>query len=408
MRRCRRRRGLLTLPLVASATLLPAVVRASAAGLPPIDDPAERWLGSMWIPSDGRLRSKAEIRAALHGKRILCLGDSLGRRLGATLAAVLASADEEDLAMQVLDDHDLLSLGMHGLHIYDGVPEGDRVAFQWAPMLHDLRAAAEQMIRELSENSGTTTTAAGTTTASILPADGLPYTDIVVAIGVHDAMMPFRPEHVQADVKKSMALFGQSVAQWGTRVIWRTSPYRWETETGPAWIYQKEEGDDTARCGPGRDKHDDPVRCHQLQEPQYSREVNARLESINDWIRHSFLVYQDTVDVTTPAAGAGAMRLVEFAWEVAPRSIGKARLAGDSAEHFSSLARMVCIQMLVRTWIELANNPDEPEVRALDSDQAHALEAQDVENLEGEGPSPTPPSTAEAKRVLDVLLRGAS
>ena len=24
-----------------------------------VDGPAERWLGSMWIPSDGRLRSKA-------------------------------------------------------------------------------------------------------------------------------------------------------------------------------------------------------------------------------------------------------------------------------------------------------------------------------------------------------------
>ena len=67
---------------------------------------------------------------------------------------------------------------------------------------------------------------------------------------------------------------------------------------------------------------------------------------------------------------------------------------------------MVCIQMLVRTWIELANDPDGPEVRALDSDQAHVEEAQAVKNLEGEGPTLTPPSTAEAKRVLDVLLRG--
>ena len=348
-----------------------------------VDGPAERWLGSMWIPSDGRLRSKAEIRAALRRKRILFIGDSLGRRLAATLAAVLASADTEDLAAQVLDDHALLSLGMHNRHVYKkGLPEGNLIAFQWAPMLHDLRTAAQEMLEESS-------------------ADRIPYTDIVVAVGVHDAMMPFTSSNVQADIRGGMALFGQMARQWGTRVIWRTSPYRWDNNTGPVWIYQEKEGEDTALCPPGKATHDDETRCHVMQEPQYSREVNNRLESINIWIRHAWVRYRETV---APRA-KGDVWLVDFAREVAPRSIGKARLAGDSPAHFSSLARMVCIQMLVRKWTEITAG-DSQEIRALDSEQAHVLEAQQVENLEdGEGSTTNLPN-AEAQRVLGVLLRG--
>ena len=385
-------RHALSMAIATLALLTAMAAKPTSAGI--TDDPVERWLGSMWIPSDGKLHSKAEIRAALQGKRVLFLGDSLGRRLGATLAAILASADTDDLGAQVLDNHDLLSLGMHSEHVYkNGLPEGDLIAFQWAPMLRDLRLAAQEMEKELSRSAATVTTA---------PTDRIMYTDVVVAVGLHDAMMPFASSDVQADIQASMALFGQMTLKWGLRVIWRTSPYRWDTNIGPVWIYQEKEGDDTSHCPPGDKYHDDANRCHAMQEPQYSREVNTRLESINNWIRRAWVTYQDTRIGPT----LGDMRLVEFAQEVAPRSIGKARLAGDSPEHFSSLARMVCIQMLVRTWIEIADDANETQVRALDSEKAQGFETQQVEGIEGGEGITKPSPTAEEHRVLGLLLRG--
>ena len=124
--------------------------------------------------------------------------------------------------------------------------------------------------------------------------------------------------HSHARNSSARCLKWQMARQWGTRVIWRTSPYRWDNNTGPVWIYQEKEGEDTALCPPGKATHDDETRCHVMQEPQYSREVNNRLESINIWIRHAWVRYRETV---APRA-KGDVWLVDFAREVAPRSIG--------------------------------------------------------------------------------------
>ena len=195
---------------------------------------------------------------------MLVIGDSLSRRLTASLAQILNDNEGTDLLDSVMDNGEIMGRGGHG-HYDWHVPSG-RLQYQWAPHAKDVASHVRQ-------------------------ADLSDYTDVVVAIGVHDAEHP--PASIESDVRHALDALK---ALQRTNVIWRTAP-----------------------------QMDNP------HDPKLTAEVNARLRRLNTIVLN---------------ADAPHVRGIDVATILGPKSIGKERLKGDTYEHFGTIARMVEIQSI--------------------------------------------------------------
>eukprot|EP00941_MAST-03F_sp_MAST-3F-sp1_P000274 g274.t1 len=251
--------------------------------------PSSFWgefLGGLWIPRrpGKKLYGASEIRSVVGSRSILFIGDSLSRRLTATLFGVLEIAKERsDVSLdssseRFWENPELLGSGGHYEYTFRVPPAN--LNFKWAPLLSEL----------LSE-------------LQLIQAGHYPkITDIVIALGVHDAMEKgFNVNTMKVLVTKVFEILAKIAKARKIRIIWRTSPFRWRVE----------END--------------------------NKFVNNNLLVLNNYVRQQKGVYDNVV-------------IVDFAREIAVKSIGKQRFVGDSGEHFNVNARMVCLEMLVRTW----------------------------------------------------------
>lgn len=229
------------------------------------------WVGDVWLPPNGKIYSILEIQHTFEKRRVLVIGDSLSRRLTASLAQILNDKDGTDLLDSVTDNRGIRGRGGHGQYEWN-VPSG-RLHYQWAPHAKDVASFVRHS--DLSD-----------------------YTDVVVAIGVHDAEEP--PSSIQGDVRRALDAL-KTLKR--TNVIWRTAP-----------------------------RMDNP------RNPKLTQDVNARLRRMNSIVLN---------------ADAPHVRVIDVATILDPKSVGKERLKGDSNEHFGNIARMVEIQTITHEFYSL-------------------------------------------------------
>ena len=148
-------------------------------------------MGDTWIPPNGKLYTVPEIHQVFSDRRVLIIGDSLARRLTATLATVLAIESNADLLDSDIDNKSTLGYGGHGSAEYN---QG-RLRFQWAPFARDV--------------------------ANLGHRDDLArFSTVVVALGVHDAEEP--NPNVMRDFKSALAALEASSPP---EIVWRTAPF---------------------------------------------------------------------------------------------------------------------------------------------------------------------------------------
>ena len=226
-----------------------------------------RWVGDVWLPPKGKLYSIPEIQKTFERRRVLVLGDSLARRLTATLALIVNDEGSNDLLDSAVDEGSRLNRGGHG-HYEWSVPSGV-LRYQWTPHARDIASYVDRT--DISN-----------------------YTDVIIAIGVHDAE---RPSTVSIEDDINSAL--RALVSSGANVIWRTAP-----------------------------NMDDP------RNPIYTKLVNTRLRKFNSIVMN---------------AEAPGVCVIDVASTLATKSMGQERLKGDTPEHFGNIARMVEIQTITHS-----------------------------------------------------------
>jgi hypothetical protein len=227
-------------------------------------------------------------------RRILVIGDSLGRRASSTLAFLLekfARGDNEDVSVAALDrdaDNSYFHVGFNP-HEYNVSTKG--LHFRWAPMFHSLSKvlcahdAKENGLRGVS--------------------------DVVIFAGFHDSASIFWPNttSIILDSRKRYEFHAQTIdnvlnciheSNSDARVFWRTAPYAYfNYSTG------------------------------------HTAAVNNEVQQVNKFARaeclnHSYCTLVD------------AEKLLRH------KSVGAERIAGDTGAHYGSLARLAVIQLLLR------------------------------------------------------------
>jgi hypothetical protein len=252
------------------------------------------WQGDFWVPPDGRVYTPSALHSVLQNRRVLMLGDSLGRRTASTLGLLLAKfaqGDSEDISVAALDsdaDQSHATIGT-GEHEYMNVSIGG-LHFRWAPKFDSIR-------KEVCAPGASGKLLGGVS-------------DVVIFAGIHDSAAIFLPNttaikddnrryetHKQSIVSALNCIHG---ANSTTRVFWRTAPYAY---------FDYSSG--------------------------HTHAVNKEVHEVNKIARVECLKrkYCTLVD---------AEKLLQH------RSLGVERINGDSAEHFGSLARLVLIQLVVR------------------------------------------------------------
>ena len=295
---------------------------ASSQSLPVVEasPPWARWIGGVWIPKPGnKMYNANEMLNIFDQRSVLVLGDSLGRRLSATLAAIVVVGSNDKSASfpnSLVENKDLLAEGGHEEIAY---PLGDgkgKILFQWAPQVTDLifrlKAIDEQHTDANRPN----------------------YTDIVVCLGIHDSMQ-FKEllPALHSEIKEAMGLLEKIAIEQHVRVVWRTSPYRW-----------KKDGTSNSPGATGIGNVPENTAVENFEEPKYSMDTNKRMVKFNSFARQ--------YELHKPVKERHVF-ILEFGREMAPRSVGAARtetVGGDSFEHFNIYGRMVCVQMLMHTW----------------------------------------------------------
>ena len=232
-----------------------------------------RWVGDVWLPPNGRMYTIKEIQHTFHKRRLLIIGDSLARRLTSTLALILNGDTSSDLLDNEVDNEVTLGVGHHDEKKWD-VPSGQLV-FKWAPHARDV----ESYLTKAMESFG--------------------YSDVIVAIGVHDAEKP--TTSTEQDLQKALDSL-RLLHELGVNILWRTTPLI-----------------------------DDP------KHPDTTNEVNRRINRINSFV----------LKVLPPHIG-----IVDISSTLANKSLGMDRLKGNSAEHFSNIARVVQIQTITHELLK--------------------------------------------------------
>ena len=289
-----------------------------------IDPPWTRWVGGVWIPKPGwKMYTPHEIALQFNQpepRRILILGDSLGRRLTATLAAIIevSSTDNDNvnnnqiagsLPSSLVENKQLLNFGAHKSVSY----LNERITFQWNPTVVNLLTT----LKNLDLSTANT------------------FTDLLICIGIHDSMEQvddvfFDMNVLKQMLEESLELLNKIAIDHNIRVIWRTTPYRW-----------KQEGTSTS-----------PQSKQKYQEPKYSMETNRRVVKFNSIVREWVLNNQNEASPEKERH----VYVMEFGREMAPNSIGiesdalRDDTGGPSPEHFNIRGRMVCVEMLMHTW----------------------------------------------------------
>ena len=269
-----------------------------------------RWIGGVWIPKTGsKLYNAHEIATTLENRSLLVLGDSLGRRLAATLAAIIQASGEDSSALptSLAENEKLLNLGAHG-EVKFNLKNSD-VTFRWVPHAIDLVESLEALALALDDPSSINT-----------------FTDIVICIGIHDAMDLKETDFtvLKKTINDAMTLLEKLAVDKNIRVIWRTAPYRWKV-------------DGISKASNGGS----------YTEPDYSMTVNRRVVKLNSFVREWELGRK---------VEDRHVYVMEFGREMAPKSVGHesilshAGTSQSSPEHFNIYGRMVCVEMLMHTW----------------------------------------------------------
>lgn len=247
------------------------------------------WEGDFWIPPGGKIYDMQEMLNLLKPRNVLVYGDSLGRRMSSTLAFLLQkyhgnSPDDISGAEIDQDASDSMKVTGHGNHAYDTPIKG--LVFEWSPQLEHVHEKSCAVEHAVS------------------PA----VTDVIIDIGIHDSerswagrnSSAYRYEEYMNGTHNALTCLTRGSKR---KVFWRTAPYAYFGGT-PAGRNQ------TARI--------------ELETQLFNRAAR------------------------TVCARFAQCVIVDAELLLRHKSVGADRLAGDSPEHFGSVARLAMIQLLLR------------------------------------------------------------
>lgn len=162
------------------------------------------WVGDVWVPP-WRLYNITEIVAAMQGQRIAIFGDSLNRRLTATLADLIMASMNGSGNIRDLDSE--LGNGAHDFYDWSPRINASGVAglhYTWLPISHEMRAY-------LSGDEGTR--------------KGRPtyerYSILIFSAGVHNA----EKQIGFGEMELAKKLCELAMANEDKLFIWRSAPY---------------------------------------------------------------------------------------------------------------------------------------------------------------------------------------
>ncbi|GMI42502.1 hypothetical protein TrCOL_g5172 [Triparma columacea] len=243
-----------------------------------------QWLGNTYVPATGRMFSSPEISSIFDGRCVVLLGDSLTRRLAATLSIFLGaqhSSSDTDVHWKDLNDGKLLSAGFHSKYNYNvTIP---CLSFKWAPSVTDV----ENYLIMIGENE-----------------EGWnDYTDIIIGIGVHDAVH-MEQGLIEEGLVRVFDLLSNNERLGEMDIVWRTAPY-----------------------AGGKPKSANPT--------------NEKVRLLNSYARREFGKVGENV------------RMLDLEAIMETKSWGDDRVGvdGDTVNHFSVEARVAFIQALVNVML---------------------------------------------------------
>jgi hypothetical protein len=233
------------------------------------------WVGNTWKPNDGKFYSDDQVASKLKKKCIAFIGDSLGRRLSATYAVILGYGTGSNRIENLKKAE---AMGGHSTIIWK-VNNVSCLHFHWAPRLHDLY------------------------NISCVHGIGPRYTDVIVAIGNHDAAYSSnagRP-YIRSEIGKSIRCLINRTSTSNPngktrRVYWRTAPNSY---------YENQE--ETTR-------------------------VNNFLHTLN-------------ANASAACTSHEGCVVLDAATLLEPRSLGDNRIRGDTPHHYGSDARVAILQL---------------------------------------------------------------
>jgi len=264
------------------------------------------WVESSWIPRHGVIYDANTIQKTLRGRCILVIGDSLGRRLGATLFA--AWAHNQSIAnVESTLAHQYLLAGGHSHWDYDfskhssDQPSSSCLTWLWAPTFVDVLEGKHDAVNLTR------------------------YSDIIVAMGIHDAQNVVKyhePPQLEAWQNQTCHTLRLSLEQLirypPVNLIWRSAPYAWSAGNNNTKLRWEEEDFDG-------------------------------IDSINHCARREIerLKVEKRIGNDNNPANKTLINYVAFHESLMGRDYGPNRLTGDSPEHLDDLARFIAVQEIV-------------------------------------------------------------
>lgn len=247
------------------------------------------WEGDFWIPPNGQIYDMQMMFDILKDRQILVFGDSLGRRMSSSLTFLLQKYHgdtEEDISAAEIDKDATVSMQIigHGNHVFEVPIRG--LTFEWSPLLANVVEKSCAVEHPVSPT----------------------VSDVVIDIGIHDSERPLAGRNIK-QLRYEEYLNGTHSALTcltrapQRRVFWRTAPYAYFGGT--------------------------------------------------DVDRIRTMVIEEETQIFNRAARTACSRfprctIVDAELLLRHKSVGPDRLAGDSPEHFGSVARLAMIQLLLR------------------------------------------------------------
>lgn len=254
------------------------------------------WEGDFWIPPDGQIFDMRQMFDILKDRQLLVYGDSLGRRMCSTLAFLLQKYQDnivDDISAADIDADAATSLQTVGHGSHTYEVQTKGLRYEWSPLLANVESKSCSV-----ENP-------------IDPA----VSDVVVDIGIHDAERSiegrdkeYRYQQYVNGTQNALTCLTRDPQR---RVFWRTAPYAYFGGS-------------------------DSERNH-----------TSRVDSETHMFNHA---------AKTVCARFTQCVIVDAELLLRHKSVGADRLAGDSPEHFGSVARLAMIQLLLRA-MHYSNSP---------------------------------------------------
>jgi hypothetical protein len=271
----------------------------------PYEEQKGSWIGNHWVPPNGwRYFSAEELRTVYKDKSIMWVGDSLARRAGATMYAILNDASDVNVPVAPIDASSAINVNKHGMSDpcrkwTASCERGKQFDCKHQPRWCRTMPGGVGDYAYLKKYLFSDVIAFFSDELSGKYNITEDFDTIIIAMGNHDKGRS--RNSTLSKMTKAINILGK-VQSIGKTIIWRTTGFQ-----------------------------------NNKANSEYFMEINkkavAQIDSIATRLQHE----KNTVSNLTCINWSGA---------VYPRSFGENRIKGDHPEHYGLQGRLVLIQMI--------------------------------------------------------------